>query len=66
MCKGSELSKHTSTKEAFVFVLEGEGIFTLKSKKIKMKKGVLIHMDKKAVHALSAKKNTSFLLILSE
>jgi len=65
MSKGSELTQHTSTKEGFVLVLEGEGIFILKRKKIKMKKNVLIHMNKKEVHSLKALKNTSFLLILT-
>ncbi len=65
MSKNSELSEHTSTKEGFVLVLEGEGIFILKGKKIKMKKNVLIHMNKKEIHSLKALKNTSFLLILS-
>lgn len=66
MSKGSELSEHTSTKEGFVLVIEGEGIFTLKGKKIKMKKNVLIHMNKKEIHSLKAMKNTSFLLILND
>lgn len=65
MSKNSELGEHTSTKEGFVVVLDGEGIFTLKGKKIKMKKNVLIHMNKKEVHSLKALKNTSFLLILT-
>ncbi len=65
MSKGSELSEHTSTKEGFVLVIEGEGIFTLKGKKIKMAKNVLIHMKKKEVHSLKVLKNTSFLLILT-
>jgi len=66
MSKGSELSEHTSTKEGFVLVIEGEGVFTLKRKKIKMKKNVLIHMNKNEIHSLKALKNTSFLLILTD
>lgn len=66
MSKGSELTEHTSTKEGFVLVIEGEGVFTLKGKKIKMKKNVLIHMNKKELHSLKATKNTSFLLMLSD
>jgi nitric oxide dioxygenase len=64
MSKGSELGEHTSTKEGFVHVLEGEGTFTLKGKKIKMKKNILIHMGRNEIHSLKAKKNTSFLLTL--
>ena len=65
MSKGSELSEHTSTKEGFVHVLEGNGTFILKGKKILMKKGILIHMGKNAKHSLKATKNMAFLLILS-
>jgi len=65
MSKGSELSEHTSTKEGFVHVLEGNGNFILKGKKILMKKGILIHMKKNAKHSLKATKNLTFLLILS-
>ncbi len=64
MSKGSELSEHTSTKEGFVYVLEGNGTFVLKGKKIAMKEGVLIHMEKNAKHSLKAKSNTTFLLTL--
>lgn len=64
MAKGTEIGNHTSTKTAFVHVLEGDGTFTLKKKKIKMLPGVFIPMDKNAVHSLSAIKNTSFMLYL--
>ena len=66
MSKGSELSSHTSTKDGIVYVIEGKGTFVLKGKKIPMVEGVMIHMEKKAVHSLSAKENTAFLLILSK
>ncbi len=66
MPKGSELSEHTSTKEGFVFVIKGEGVFVLSGKKIKMKKDVLIHMKKNEKHSIKAIKNTSFLLLLSK
>ena len=36
----------------------------LKGKEIEMKKGVIIYMDKNAVHSLTAKTNLSFLLTL--
>ena len=66
MAKGSRLSEHTSSKEGIVLVLEGEGVFTLEGKKIKMLPNTLILMEKNAKHSLSAKKNTSFLLSLNE
>ncbi|MFA6268563.1 MAG: cupin domain-containing protein [archaeon] len=64
MAHGSEMSEHTSTKAGYVNVLEGEGVFNLKGKKIKMTKGTLIYMEKNSVHSLKAKTNTSFLLTL--
>jgi quercetin dioxygenase-like cupin family protein len=65
MAKGTEIGKHTSTKEGIVYVLEGDGIFNLEGKDIRMHQGVLIIMKENAVHSLSAKENTAFLLILS-
>ena len=64
MAKGAELGKHTSTKEGFIYVVEGKGIFNLEGKKIKMLPGVFIHMNNNAVHSLKAEKNTSFILSL--
>lgn len=65
MAKGTEMSEHTSTKEAIVHVLEGNGEFILKGKRIKMFPGAIIHMEKKAPHSLKAKENTSFILVLA-
>jgi len=65
MAKGTEIGDHTSTKTAFVYVIEGEGIFTLKGKKIKMIPGTFIHMQENEIHSLSAIKNTSFMLYLN-
>ena len=67
MCltKGSDISKHTSTREAAVTVLKGKGTFVLNGKKIKMKPGVFIFMPKNAPHSLSAKEDLAILLSLS-
>jgi len=65
MAKGTEMTEHTSTKEGYAYVLEGDGVFNLEGKDIKMVKGVLIYMKKNAVHSLKANKNTSFLLLLT-
>jgi len=65
MAKGSEMSEHTSTKEGFVYVIEGKGKFALKGETIAMLPGTLIHMEKNIKHSLSVEKNTSFLLSLS-
>lgn len=66
MAKGAEMSKHTSTKEGFVYVLEGNGTFNLEGTEIKMEKGVMIYMKKNAVHSLKAEENTSFILELHD
>ncbi len=47
-----------------VHVLEGEGTFSLEGEDIEMKPGVVIFMEKNAVHSLKAHKNTCFLLTL--
>lgn len=64
MDKGTEITEHTSTKEGFVYVIEGNGVFTLVGEDIQMLPGVFIHMRNNAVHALTAKENTSFMLVL--
>ena len=64
MAGGTELSEHTSTKEGFIYVVEGNGIFNLEGKKIEMIPGVFISMKKNAVHSLKAEENTSFILSL--
>ena len=64
MAKGTDISEHTSTKEGFIYVLEGDGIFNLEGKDIIMTKGVIIFMKENAVHSLRANKNTSFILSL--
>ena len=64
MTKGTDISEHTSTKEVFIYVLEGDGIFNLEGRDIIMIKGVIIFMKENAVHSLRANKNTSFILSL--
>lgn len=64
MAKNTEISEHTATKEGFVLVIEGNGIFNLEGEDIEMKPDILIKMNKNAVHSLKALENTSFLLCL--
>lgn len=64
MAKGTEISEHTSTKEGFVYVVEGKGNFNLKGENILMSPGTFIYMGGNAVHSLKAEADTSFLLIL--
>ena len=65
MARGTEIGDHTSTKTAFVYVIEGEGIFTLRGKEISMLPGTFIQMEENAIHSLAAIKNTSFMLYLN-
>jgi quercetin dioxygenase-like cupin family protein len=64
MAKGTDISEHTSTKQGFVYVVEGKGVFILEGKDIIMEAGVFIPMEKSMAHSLKAEENTSFLLVL--
>lgn len=65
MASKTDISDHTAKKSGFVYVIEGEGDFTLEGNKIKMLPGIIIRLKKDQVHSLSAEKNTSFILCLS-
>lgn len=65
MAKGTDMGEHTSTKQGFIYVVEGKGTFVLEGKDIEMLPEVFIYMNKNARHSLSAKENTSFILALS-
>ena len=65
LAKGSDISEHTSTREAAVTVLRGRGIFVLSGEKIEMKPGVFIFMPRNAPHSLSASEDLAILLSLS-
>ncbi|HTY45476.1 MAG TPA: cupin domain-containing protein [Patescibacteria group bacterium] len=62
LASGSDISEHTSTREAAVTVLKGTGVFMLGAKRIKMKPGVFIFMPANAPHALSAHQDLAILL----
>jgi nitric oxide dioxygenase len=65
MAKGTEISEHTSTKQGFVYVIEGNGIFILEGKDIIISSGVFIYMKENAIHSLRVNENTSFILVLT-
>ena len=65
MAAGTDIDEHTSTREGYVYVIEGDGVFNLEGEDIDMKPGVLIQMAGNAVHSLRARENTSFLLFLN-
>lgn len=64
LARGSDISEHTSTREAAVTVLKGKGTFVLGRKKVKMMPGVFIFMPKDAPHSLSADEDLAILLSL--
>ncbi len=64
MAKDTELSEHTSTRQGFIYVIEGSGIFNLEGKDIVMSPETFIYMNENAVHFLKANENTSFILAL--
>lgn len=65
LAKGSDISEHTSTREAAVTVLKGKGTFVLNGKNIPMKPGTFIFMPANAPHSLSASEDLAILLSLS-
>ena len=65
LSKGTTLSEHASSREAHILVVKGKGVFTLGSKPVAMKPGVMISMPPKMKHALKATDNLAFLLILA-
>lgn len=64
LAAGTEISDHTATREGFVHVIEGNGIFNLAGEEIAMQPGTIIPMAENAVHSLRADENTSFVLAL--
>lgn len=66
LAAGTDISEHTSTRNATVQVLEGTGILTLDGQAIPLERGVFVFMPANAPHALEAKENLAFLLTLSE
>lgn len=62
----TEISEHTSTRNATVQAIAGKGILTLEGKEIVLEPGVFVYMPANAPHALKAEENLAFLLTLSE
>jgi quercetin dioxygenase-like cupin family protein len=66
LAAGTEISEHTSTRNATVHVLEGHGVLTLNGHDLALEPGRFIFMSANAPHALKADENLAFLLTLSE
>lgn len=62
----TDIAEHTSTRNAVVHVIEGEGTLTLNGQEIYLKPGVFVFMPANAPHALNAEQNLTFLLTLSD
>lgn len=65
LAKGSDIEEHTSTKEAGILVLDGEGTFILEGEEIEMREGVFIQMAPDAKHSVKARENLALVLILA-
>ena len=66
LAAGTEISEHTSTRNAVVSVVEGKGNLNLEGTDIALAPGVFIFMPANAPHALQAVDNLAFVLTLSE
>lgn len=64
VAKDQEFSPHTTTKEAVIHILEGEGQFMLGEKWYDFKSGDFFYMPQNYLHAIKAKTNFKFLLYL--
>lgn len=62
----TDIAEHTSTRNAVVSVIEGQGTLTLEGQDIPLKSGVFVLMPANAPHALKAETNLAFLLTLSD
>ena len=62
--KGEKISGHTSSRDAAVTILRGEGEFQLGDQWYDVRPGDWFFMEAGLVHALSAKENLAFLLTL--
>lgn len=62
----TDIAEHTSTRNAVVYVIEGQGTLTLEGQDIPLEPGVFVFMSANAPHALTAETNLAFLLTLSE
>ncbi|MEM7553144.1 MAG: globin domain-containing protein [Cyanobacteria bacterium P01_A01_bin.84] len=66
LAAGTKIDKHTSSRNAFITVVEGTGSLNLEEKDIALAPGVFIFMPANAVHTVQGKENLAFVLALSE
>lgn len=65
LAAGTDIAEHTSTRNAVVQVIEGQGTLTLEGQDINLEPGVFVFMPANAPHALKAEANLAFILTLS-
>jgi quercetin dioxygenase-like cupin family protein len=65
LAAGTNISQHTSTRNAVINVIEGRGVLTLEGENIQLEPGIFVFMRANAPHALQAEENLAFLLTLS-
>ena len=65
LAANTEISQHTTSRNATIHVIEGRGILTLDGETIKLEPGVFVFMPANAPHALEATSNLAFILTLS-
>jgi quercetin dioxygenase-like cupin family protein len=66
LASGMYIAEHTSTRNATVNVIEGQGVLTLEGKEIILELGIFVFIPATARHAIKAVTNLAFLLTLSE
>ncbi len=60
---GGELKPHTSPTDAFILLLEGEGIFTIEGKSFNLRHNDYFSFKANQVHSLKAIKDLRMLLV---
>lgn len=63
---GMHIAEHSSSRNATVNVIEGQGVLTLEGTEIVLQSGVFVFVPATARHAIKAVTNLAFLLTLSE
>jgi quercetin dioxygenase-like cupin family protein len=58
------LSEHTAPYDAMVYVLDGDAVFTIAGKPLKLKQGEMTILPANEPHALTAKTKFKMLLIM--
>jgi quercetin dioxygenase-like cupin family protein len=62
--KGEEISSHSSSGDALVYILDGEAEITIDNEKFNLKEGQTIVMPKGIAHALLATEKFKMLLVV--